>query len=302
MAYHAGALKALAEVLHPASADLVVGTSAGSIMGANLRVGWSPDDLWKLAVDEQDPDGPTALAEESPWVRTWRTPAELVRRTFGSAYVLERSLLRFPGPRMPAALRRAFPGGFYAIGEAESRLSDFLPEAWPAEPLWLVTVDICTGRRVVLGRPGAPDATLIEGVLASSAIPAFFQPIRVGGRTLVDGGVHSSSNLDLAARFGCDLIVGIIPMAYDRRRPPGPLHRVIRRVPNTSLAREVTYARGKGATVLLIRPTGDELRVHGANLMRVGEGEAVARAAYDATRQLLDTPRFQRALSSFSTQ
>src|SRR2546429_8140481 len=51
VAYHAGVLHALHEVggFHANDADLVVGTSAGSVAGAYLRSGWSPADLWHLA-------------------------------------------------------------------------------------------------------------------------------------------------------------------------------------------------------------------------------------------------------------
>src|SRR3954452_22290698 len=52
LAYHAGVLRALEELggFRPADADLIVGTSAGSVAGAYLRSGWSTEDFWQLAL------------------------------------------------------------------------------------------------------------------------------------------------------------------------------------------------------------------------------------------------------------
>src|SRR5437762_2335499 len=125
MAYHAGVLRAL-EVetgFVPNRADLIVGTSAGSVIGSYLRTGW--------------------------------------------------------------------------------------PEAWPSEALWWCTVDIVRGRRVVLGRKGAPAVSLPRAVQASCAIPGVYEPIKVGRMTLVDGGARSTTNLDLATKAECDVIIGV---------------------------------------------------------------------------------------------
>jgi NTE family protein len=290
MAYHAGVLRALEEVggVDPTTAGLIVGTSAGSMIGAHLRSGYSTQDLWELATDPEPPEG--------VFGRAWSTPVDLARRTLGSAFVLSRSAVRLPIPAVPAALRRVFPAGFYQIGLDDPRLGELLPEAWPDDPLWLCAVDIGSGRRVVLGRHGAPEATLHQGVLASCAIPGYYQPVRLGNRTLVDGGVHSSTNLDLAARHGCRLIVGIVPMAYDPRDAPLPIRRLSRQPATTSLAREVAFARGRDADVLLFRPTAYELRIHGTNAMRLSGNQAVTRAAYDAAARVLDTDRARRLL------
>src|SRR5204863_2533261 len=131
--------------------------------------------------------------------------------------------------------------------------------------------------------------------LASCAIPGVYQPVRVGNRVLVDGGTHSSSNPDLAARYGCDLIIGVVPMAFDPVRPPGPLGQLVRRVPARALAGEVAYARRRGAEVVLVRPSASEVRQHGIDLMRHDRLDVVARAAFASTARTLETPRFQSA-------
>jgi NTE family protein len=182
--------------------------------------------------------------------------------------------------------------------EGERRLPAELAPTWPDKALWLCTVDINSGRRIVLGREGSPETSVATAVLASCAIPGFYQPVKVGKYTLVDGGVHSSTNLDLAAKFGCDLIIGVAPMAYEPIDAPDPIRQLVRLIPTRALSRETTYARRKGAEVLLIRPTAAELAVHGANLMRPDAGEEIARASYDAAARLLETERFKEALAA----
>ena len=303
LAYHAGVLRALEAVggFVPDDADLIVGTSAGSVLGAYLRSGWSTDDFWQLAMGTH----PTALAlgGEDPAERRRQlmapaamNPIDLVRRGLGSAYVLSRSVVRLPVPQLPHALRQLFPGGMFAMVEGRRRFAEELPDTWPAKPLWLTAVDIRSGKRVVLGQSGPPETTLQRAVMASCAIPGFYEPVRVGGRVLIDGGVHSSTNLDLAIQAGCDLIIGVAPMAFDTATLPGPVQQLVRRMFARSLAREVADARARGAEVLLVRPSPTELRLHGLNMMRPDRTEDIARAAYESTAALLETDRFRSAL------
>ncbi|MBA3654764.1 MAG: patatin-like phospholipase family protein [Actinobacteria bacterium] len=294
MAYHAGVLRAL-EVeggFVPNSADLIVGTSAGSVLGGYLRTGWTTADFWALACDLQGerPDAPEIFSPR------FRSPVDLIRRGVGSAFVLGRSVTPWP-IQVPEVLRRVFPGGMFSNAEGQRRFAEELPEEWPVEELWLCAVDIVRGRRVVLGRDGAPDVPLWRAVLASCAIPGVYEPVKVGRMTLVDGGARSTTNLDLASKGGCDLIIGVAPMAYDTGVPPGPLGQLVRRIPARQLSGEMATARRRGADVLLFRPSASELRVHGVNFMRPTGLQFVAQAAYDATAVTLQTERFRAAFS-----
>jgi NTE family protein len=296
MAYHAGVLRAL-EVeggFVPNRADLVIGTSAGSVIGAYLRTGWTTADFWAMALDMSSGPEPPALF--SP---RFRSPVDVVRRGIGSAFVLGRSVLPWP-LQVPEVLRQAFPGGMYRMAEGRRRFAEELPEEWPTEPLWLCAVDIVRGRRVVLGRAGAPNVPLPRAVLASCAIPGVYEPVKVGRMTLVDGGARSTTNLDLATKAGCDLIVGIAPMAFDTGEPPGPLRQLVRRIPARQLSGEVAAARRKGAEVLLIRPSAAELALQGMNMMRSEGLHTVAQAAYDATAELLQSERFRSVLAGIT--
>lgn len=292
MAYHAGVMRALEEVggYRPDDADLVVGTSAGSMVGAILRSGLSTEDLWLATLGEHD-DFDIERSDESPWAAAWQSPTDVVRRLVGSLYVLQRSAMRLPMPPLPAALRRLFPGGFFTIADAEETLSQFMGTEWPDKPLWLVTVDVGTGRRVVLGRRNPVRTDLQTAVKASCAIPVFFQPMRVGRRTLVDGGIHSTTNLDLTTKISPDVIVASVPMAFDPSSPPTGLGLAVRGVAQRRLVREVMQARGAGARVLLLRPTREDLAAMGGNMMRREGNDRVCRVAYDSAARQLDTDR-----------
>ena len=124
--------------------------------------------------------------------------------------------------------------------------------------------------------------------------------VRVGAMTLVDGGTHSTSNLDLAAKANCDLIIGVVPMAWDTASAPCPAERLPRRFASRQVTEEVSVAKARGARVLLFRPTAAEVRFHGLNFMRRNGWERVASMAYDSAARMLETPRFRSALGEMA--
>ena len=267
------------------------------MVGAYLRAGWTTEDFWLLALGTHPRLEPIGARQgnESVFVPSFTSALDFMRRGLGSAYVMSRSVMRVP-LRVPHGLRSAFPGGMFNMEEGRKRFAEELPAEWPAEPLWLCAVDITSGRRVVLGREGSPAAPLSTAVLASCAIPGVYQPVKVGRMTLVDGGAHSTTNLDLAAKAGCDLIIGVAPMAFDtvQRSRPRPPARAPH--PRPHAVRRGGAARRKGATVLLLRPSAAELGIHGMNMMRRTGLDRVAQAAYDSTAAALQTDRFKEAL------
>ena len=277
-----------------------MGTSAGSVVAAYARSGWTPARLWETVVASDLPPAPESGAEVEGlpelFVAAFRTPLDIVRRGLGSAYVLSRTTLRTPLPALPTPLRRAFPGGMFYMAEGRRRFETELPAAWPRRETWLVAVDIVTGRRVVLGRGRPPRLTLPRAVMASCAIPGAYPPVRYGRRELIDGGAHSTTNLDLAARHGCDVIVGVAPMAYREEDAPGCSARLTRRLAQAALTREVAAARRRGASVLLVRPSAHEVGMHGLNMMRSRDLAPLAAAAYESTARLIEEEGFAEVL------
>ena len=292
IAYHTGVLLALRDELGLCAQDidLVVGTSAGSVVGAYLRAGLEPD---ALVAQVLGAEGSGAAVDPLPRVLDWASggPGAWARRGLGTAWVAGRALsghwpLGLPVPAPPAALRRSFPAGLAAMAESKDRLRRDLGGSWPSRPLWLTSVDLVSGRRVVLGRRPCR-LPLPDAVRASCAIPVLFPPVRMGRRLLVDGGVRSMAHLDLVAGAGVRTAIVSLPLSYDPKAPPPPTQALLRRVGSRTLAREVTAVRQAGVSVLLIRPDAEVVRTQGPNLLRAADLRRVVDAAYRSTRRRL---------------
>jgi len=298
LAYEAGVLMALKELggIDAAEADLLIGTSAGSIVAAHLRSGWSVEDLWRSARGEQ-PNLLGATAEEAERRRdemlppAFGSPVDALLRLAGSGWILGRSLVRWPMPHLPG-LAWVLPSGMLSMSSAHDVFAENLSEGWPKREVWIPALDTVSGRRVVFGRPGSPRATLHEAVMASCAVPGVFAPVRIGRRILVDGGIVSTSHLDLAVKGGCSLVIAVVPMASSPDDQPDLLHQVLRRIPNRWLAKEAAYAKAREVKVLVLAPKAAEVGIHGINFLRRDRWPEIADAAYKATAAALATERF----------
>jgi NTE family protein len=279
-AWMTGALPAVQERLPCpiGDVDLIVGTSAGSVLAAALRCGISVDEM--IAHQRGEPAGPLGAAAVDdltggPW-----PPAPQLR--LGSARLMLTVLL---------APHRVHPGvaasAWLPLGRANHRpLREMVhvlhchahgvpasaePPAWVRGETWIVAVDYATGRRAVFGRPGAPGARLPEAVVASCSIPGWFQPAVIGGRRYVDGGVRSPTSLGMLARAAVDEVFVLAPMASvvaDRPRMPHErLERQLRALLTTALLREVKALRAAGIAVTVVTPGPEDLAAMGVNLM-----------------------------------
>ena len=313
MGYHAGALKALDDAgADPRRADLIVGTSAGAILGSYLRAGWTATDFHDYAHGNH-PKAEKTEEDQKAQVREiftpmWSDRPERVRRAIGGVFAAaaSRGIWAKAGGRMPGAgLRRAFPAGLYSTEGTQRRLAEDLPKEWPEDDVYICAADLYTGERIAFGHPYAPDAELPDAVLASTAIPGVFPPVKIDGRHYVDGGVKSATSLDLAVDAGCDAIVCIAPLGYRRDEglsltdmrlfPPMVLRALFAR----SLRREVVEARNKGIEVLVIRPWLTDLKVHGTNSMRHYDRTKVVDGARVGTLRLLEQHADHPALKAF---
>jgi predicted acylesterase/phospholipase RssA len=136
-------------------------------------------------------------------------------------------VLRDLGPQLRQAtamdllfgLGEVAPAGLYTGAGLERWVAQVLAEEGRTtsfrdlqRELYLVATDLDTCERVVLGGPGWDDVPIPTAVHASTALPMVYDPVRVKGRELVDGGLVSTTNLDIAVEAGARLIVVINPL------------------------------------------------------------------------------------------
>lgn len=286
LAYMCGALRALADVtgLEPAHADLMIGTSAGSVMATDLRLGRSLAEVLNSVHPE--------FEGRAEIVRAWESLPDLGRRIVGSTWVAARSMIpiSIPTPHPPAFIQRIFPASLLAVGGDEPWHEQYPPE-WPDRPLWIIANDLDSNRRIVLDGSNRPRSTLQQAVKASCAVPGVYSPIRVDGLRLVDGGVTSATNLDLAAHCDSHIVIALAPMAFDPRDPPGHLQTMLRSRFNLQLRREGDRVRRAGKRLLILRPTGTELEHHSVNFLSNERNDVIESVAYESTVTNLSTDR-----------
>ncbi len=290
IAYHAGIVKALIDSgIRPEAADLVVGTSAGAIVGSIVRSGHDLDEVWRLAQSDQNPfmEGEPFFRSDVVFSQGWRTPVGLARRLVGSGYVAQRSVMHWPTITPPAQLQRFYRGGLASVTEQRNEFVRWVGEAWPEDQLRLCAFDIVTGRRFVLGNSQEARIALPDAMRSSASVPVLYPPVRCGRRLLVDGSVRSSTNIDVAVDEGAELIIVAAPMTLDRDSLPPRHLRPHREYFERKMACEIKRAEKSGARVLVIRPSRREAEAHGYNMLRPDGNVEVAELAYATTRAVL---------------
>lgn len=273
-AWMIGALQAIATETgwDPGTADYVVGTSAGSMLGAMLVAAVPPWLLMAYGSGEALQGLPVLGGSPSARFGTdlqihWSFP----RPVLASPELALRSL-REPFRYGPAGIVAWLPQGMISTEPLKAVVRKVVPADWAAHPhLWIVAIDYDTGERVVFGRRGSPDVDLADAVAASCAIPGFYHPVEIRGRRYIDGGMYSPANLDLASGTDAELVVCLNPMSSRHRggllQPSGPVAAFFRGDNRRLVDREVLALRRQGKRVLLIEPQADDLRAMGFNYM-----------------------------------
>ena len=289
-AYIAGALAALENDLgfDARSADVIVGTSAGALIGALLRSGISAGDLAAWTIGAR-------LSDEARMVL-----GEVERPTFDPV-CLRRFIRppRVPHPRsMWSALRH--PARFDPMRALLTHLADgtrvllpqvaFLGDAWPEEPFYCCTVRREVGGRVVFGREGAPSARLAAAVAASCAVPGYFAPVEVNGERYLDGGIKSSTNADALRADDLDAVIVIAPMCPVEGREGHSIESYIRGKAFRQLESELEVLERGGVTTVPFGP-GPRVLSHlsGDFMSDTAAPDIVLSAFLETGAQLRDT-------------
>ena len=279
-AWLTGGLDALAGTTgwDPAAADVIVGTSAGAMIGSLIAAGLPP---WFMVAHSEgetfegmtDALGDPAGEADRAAGAIFRPERGALPLFPGSLPLAVRSLLR-PRRHTPAGVLAGWlPRGIISAEPLREIIHRSVPGSWTGHPdHWVVACDYANGRRVSFGREGAPWAKLADAVAASCAIPGFYRPVRIGGRSYVDGGIWSTSNLDVVRGIGLDLVICLNPTSTlhplgAAANPFDWIRLLTSSEAGRRLGREAKRLRAEGTEVALIQPLRRDLEAMGPNLM-----------------------------------
>ena len=284
-AWMTGALACLQDRLPYAlgEVDVIVGTSAGSVLTAALRCRATVHDM--VAWQRGEATGP--LRESMVLAMRDGPLPPLPHLRLGSPPLAWTALLqphRVPPLVAASALLPHGRGQHVALRTLVETLHRhhhqrrWIERAdrgeaphWVDGQAWIAAVDYDTGQRVLFGRPGAPRASLPDAVVASCSIPGWYSPAVIGGRRYVDGGVRSDTSLDVLSGTDVQDVYVLAPLASTHPDHPLQPHlrieRRIRHLITRALVKQARALAAQGKRVTVLTPGPADLAAMGINLM-----------------------------------
>ena len=331
-AYHLGVLNAMNAMSERATVndfDLYVGTSAGSVIGACLANGISPEELILANLDHEAATirgiGPNeVMMPDRGLIKSMvRWPLGVlgaVRRYLGHPFTTR--LIDGLG-----ALAEGLPPALYTTDGTERYLRDLLEAPGRSNRfdetrrrLFITATDLDSAERVVFGEEGAPDIPISEAAAASTAIPLLYAPRQVGDRVYLDGGLRSTTNIEVAIRHGAKLVVCInplVPYVHDVRYLlpsatglpsrniaqkgfPHIAAQTFRIMAQAQVEKElelISHAH-PDVDIILVEPRRDDEHLFVFNLMDYASRERIARHAFETVSIDLVTrfPAYKKVL------
>jgi NTE family protein len=315
--YQIGALRALDLLSVNRSVnqfDIYVGTSAGSLIAALAANGVTPEQMMRVVNNQ----GPTPFRDINlemllrPNVKEYAVKAlQLPLHALGVARSVGRSLGSFSTVDLVMALAEALPSGLYTGSGIEDYVRTVLSDPDRTDDfrllqneLYLAATDLDTCERIVLGAEGWDDVPISQAVRASTALPMVYKPTVVKDRELVDGGVVSTTNLDIAVEAGARFVVVVnplVPFVNDfTKEIPTLLGTRVRRVSDMGfpkiayqtfklLAYQRLHEMAKqwqelypGVDIVLIEPEPDDELMFETNVLNYSSRVEVARHGFES--------------------
>ena len=202
--------------------DIYVGTSAGSFVASLAANGVTPEEMMRV-VNQQVPtpfrDIDLSTLLRPNYLGFAKSAALLPLRTLGIARTVARNLRAVSVMDIVVGLAEGLPAGVYDGGGIERYLMDVLGDLDRTRDfrllrneLYLPATDLDTCERIVFGEGEWDDVPISRAVAASGALPIVYEPYELRGRQLIDGGIISTTNVDVAVEAGAKFIVVVNPL------------------------------------------------------------------------------------------
>ena len=308
--------------------DVYVGTSAGAFVAAAVANGVTPEEMMRVIVQQVPTPFPDARIGSllKPNYREFVSRgvtfplrlAQLLRRLAGD-------LSQVSAVDVVVGLAEILPSGLYSGEGVEDYVRRILADPDRTDDfrelrreLYLVSTDLDSCERIVLGSPEWDDVPISRAVSASSALPMIYKPVKVRDRELVDGGIVSTTNLDIAVEAGAKFIVVVNPLVpyvndFEQRIPTLSGSRA-RRISDMGfphigyqvfklLAHQRLHELAKqwehrypGVDIVLIEPEASDELMFQTSVMNFTSRVEIARHGFQSVTLKLahDYPRFKR--------
>jgi predicted acylesterase/phospholipase RssA len=319
--YEIGALRAL-DLLAVNSTvnnfDIYVGTSAGSFVAGMLANGVTPDEMMQVLnrntpSELEDLDLDKVLKPN--YLGFIQKAAALPLRSLE----LARSLVRIgemSAIDFGVGLAESLPAGLYSGSGVNDYVDSVLAEAGRQNDfrlldreLYITATDLDTTERIVFGEKEWSEVPISKAIECSTALPVVYKPVELKGRQLVDGGIRSTTNLDIAVEKGAKFIVvvnPIVPYVNDFEKTiPTMLGARVRRVSDMGLPaianqtfRILSHARlhqsveqwqerYPGVDIVLVEPETDDELMFGTPIMDYSRRLKIARHGFESVTAML---------------
>jgi predicted acylesterase/phospholipase RssA len=319
--YEIGALRAL-DLLAVNSTvnnfDIYVGTSAGSFVAGMLANGVTPDEMMQVLNERvpselEDLDLGNVLKPNYSGFLQKATALPL------RGLELIRTLTRLgevTAIDLGVALAEALPSGIYSGSGVGDYVEGVLTDGGRTndfrlldKELYITATDLDTTERIVFGEKAWADVPISKAVQCSTALPIVYKPVEIKGRQLVDGGIRSTTNVDIAVERGAKFIVVVNPIVpfvndFEKTIPtmfgtkvrriadmgmPAIGNQIFRILSHARLHQAVEQWREKypGVDIILVEPEADDELMFGTPIMDYSRRLKIARHGFESVTAML---------------